>query len=336
MRSREAVYRLATACFRAGRYALVCLLTCVTAAASAQPPYPSKPIRLIVAFASGGGTDVAARAVAHQLAALLSQQVVIDNRPGAGGAIGTEFGAKAAPDGYTLLVGSSAAFAIIPHLNPKLPYDPVRDFVPVGAFAKLVFVLDVHPSVPARSVRELIAIAKSHPARLNYGSSGQGATAHLATEMFMSQTGVKMTHVPYKGAGPAMTALIAGEVDVLFDSMLTTLPQARAGRIRPLAVTTLQRSALMPQLPTIDESGVKGYELVNWFGIFAPAGTPRAVIDRLNSAINAALRRPELNERLSSHGVEPFAGTPDDLASLVRNELAKYGKIIREADIRSE
>ncbi|OGA39060.1 MAG: hypothetical protein A3G24_19225 [Betaproteobacteria bacterium RIFCSPLOWO2_12_FULL_62_13] len=312
------------------------VLAGIAASAGAQSTYPSKPIRLVVAFAPGGGTDVAARALAHQLSGLLGQQVVIENRPGAGGTIGTEFGARAAPDGYTLLVGSSAAFAINPHLNPKLPYDPVRDFAPVGAFAKLIFVLDVHPSVPARSVKDLIAIARPHPRRLNFGSSGQGATAHLATEMFMSRAGVKMTHVPYKGAGPAMTALIAGEVDVLFDSMLTTLPQARAGRVRPLAVTTLQRSALMPQLPTIDESGVKGYELVNWFGIFAPAGTPRAAVDRLNAAINAALRQPELNARLSSHGVEPFLGTPDDLASLVRSELAKYGKIIRDADIKSE
>jgi tripartite-type tricarboxylate transporter receptor subunit TctC len=311
-------------------------LLCALAGGVAAQPYPAKPVRMIVAFPAGGGSDIVARALAQQLNELLGQPMLVDNRGGAGGIIGTELGARAAPDGYTLTLGSSGGFAITPHLHPKLPYDPVRDFAPVGLFTRLTFVLDVHPSVPARSVKELVALARSKAGRLNFGSSGQGATAHLATEHFMSLTRVKMTHVPYKGAAPAMTALVAGEVDVLFDSMPTTLPHARSGRIRPLAVTTLQRSTLMPALPTLDEAGVKGYELASWFGIFAPAGTPRAVVERLNAAINTATQRPELRERLSSQGAEPLSGTPEDLGVYLRRELDKYGKIIREAGVKAE
>ncbi|MBI3044908.1 MAG: cyclase family protein [Betaproteobacteria bacterium] len=298
--------------------------------------YPAKPVRMIVAFPAGGGSDIVGRALAQQLTELLGQPVVVDNRGGAGGAIGTELAARAAPDGYTLVVGSSGAFAINPHLNPKLPYDPVRDFAPVGLVTRLTFVLDVHPSVPAKAVKDLVALAKSRPGRLNFGSSGRGAVAHLATELFMSLARVRMTHVPYKGAAPAMTALISGEVDVLFDSMPTTLPHARSGKIRALAVTTLQRSALLPQVPTLDEAGVKGFELVNWMGIFGPAGTPRAIVERLNAAINTATRRAELRDRLSSQGAEPLSGTPEDLATYLRRELDKYGKIIRAAGVKAE
>jgi tripartite-type tricarboxylate transporter receptor subunit TctC len=298
--------------------------------------FPVKPVRMIIAFPAGGGSDIVGRALAQQLTELLGQSVVVENRGGAGGVIGTELGARAAPDGYTVTLGSSGGFAITPHLNPRLPYDPVKDFAPVGLLTRLTFVLDVHPSVPAKSVKELVALARAQSGRLNFGSSGQGATAHLATELFMSLTRVKMTHVPYKGAAPAMNGVIAGEVDVLFDSMPTTLPHARSGRIRPLAVTSLQRSTLLPQLPTLDEAGVKGYELVNWFGIFAPAGTPRAIVERLNSAINTATQRPEMKERLISQGVEPLSGTPEDLAAYLRRELDKYGKIIRESGVKAE
>jgi tripartite-type tricarboxylate transporter receptor subunit TctC len=321
-----------------GKRTLIRLTACalLAAGAASAQPYPAKPVRMIIAFPAGGGSDIVGRALAQQLTELLSQPVVVDNRGGAGGIIGTELGARAAPDGYTLTVGSSGGFAITPHLNPKLPYDPVKDFAPVGLFTRLTFVVDVHPSVPAKSVKELIALARAQPGRLNFGSSGQGATAHLATELFMSLTRVKMTHVPYKGAAPAMTGVIAGEVDVLFDSMPTTLPHARSGRIRPLAVTTLQRSALLPQLPTLDEAGVKGYELASWFGLFAPAGTPRAAIERLNAAINTATQRPKMQELLLGQGAEPLSGTPEDLAAYLRRELDKYGKIIREAGVRAE
>ena len=309
--------------------------TLVCGAASAQA-YPSRPIRMIIAFPAGGGSDIVGRALAQQLSEQLGQPVVVDNRGGAGGVIGTELGARAAPDGYTLTVGSSGGFAITPHLNRQLPYDPVKDFAPVGLFTRLTFVLDVHPGLPAASVNEFLAPVKASPGRVNFGSSGQGATAHLATEMFMAMTSSRMTHVPYKGAAPAMTALIGGEVEVLFDSMPTTLPHARSGRIRPLAVTTLQRSALLPQLPTLDEAGVKGYELASWFGLFAPAGTPRAVVDRLNAAVNAATARSEMRERLLAQGAEPLSGAPGDLASYLKRELAKYGKVIREAGVKGE
>ncbi len=313
------------------------ILGCALAAGAATAqPYPVKPVRMIIAFPAGGGSDIVGRALAQQLSELLGQPVVVENRGGAGGVIGTELGARAAPDGYTITVGSSGGFAITPHLNPRLPYDPVKDFAPVGLFTQLTFVLDVHPSVPAKSVKELLALARAQPGRLNFGSSGLGATAHLATELFMSLTHVKMTHVAYRGAAPAITAVITGEVDVLFDSMPTSLPHVRSGRIRPLAVTTLQRSALLPQLPTLDEAGVKGYELASWFGIFAPAGTPRAVIERLNAAINTATRRTELRERLSNQGAEPFSGTPEQLAARLRRELDKYGRIIREAGVKAE
>jgi tripartite-type tricarboxylate transporter receptor subunit TctC len=308
----------------------------MAASAVIAQPYPVKPVRMIVAFPAGGGSDIVGRALAQQLTDSLGQSVIVDNRGGAGGIIGTELGARAAPDGYTIILGSSGGFAINPHLNPRLPYDPVRDFAPVGLVTRLTFVLDVHPSVPAKSMKDFLALAKSRPDRLNFGSSGQGATAHLATELFMSLARVRMVHVPYKGAAPAMTAAIAGEVDVLFDSMPTTLPHAQSGRIRPLAVTTLQRSALMPQIPTLDEAGVKGYELANWMGIFAPAGTPRAVVERLNTAINAATRRPEMKERLLNQGAEPLSGTPEDLAAYLRRELDQYGRIIREAGVKAE
>jgi tripartite-type tricarboxylate transporter receptor subunit TctC len=298
--------------------------------------YPAKPVRMIVAFPAGGGSDIVGRALAQQLTDILGQQVYVENRGGAGGIIGTELGARAAPDGYTLTVGSSGGFAITPHLNPKLPYDPVRDFAPVGLFTRLTFVLDVHPSVPATSVKALVALARRQPGRLNFGSSGAGATAHLATEHFMSLTRTQMTHVPYKGAAPAMTGLVSGEVDVLFDSMPTTLPHARSGRLRPLAVTTAQRSAQMPQVPTLDEAGVKGYELASWFGIFAPAGTPRAIVERLNAAINTATGRAELKQRLSSQGAEPLSGTPEELAAYLKRELEKYGKIVRESGVKVE
>lgn len=313
------------------------VLGCALAASLAgAQSFPAKPVRMIVAFPAGGGSDIVGRALAQQLSGILGQQVYVENRGGAGGIIGTELGAHAAPDGYTLTVGSSGGFAITPHLNPRLPYHPVKDFAPVGLFTRLTFLLDTHPSVPARSVKELVALARRQPGRLNFGSSGAGATAHLATELFMSLSRARMTHVPYKGAAPAMTGLISGEVDVLFDSMPTTLPHARSGRLRPLAVTTLQRSALMPHVPTLDEAGVRGYELASWFGLFAPAGTPRAIIERLNAAVNTATGRSELKQRLSSQGAEPLSGTPEDLAAYLRKELDKYGKLIREANVKVE
>jgi tripartite-type tricarboxylate transporter receptor subunit TctC len=302
----------------------------------AQQNYPAKPLRLIVGFAAGGGTDVLARALGQQLAEILGQPVTIDNRTGAGGIIATELGAKATPDGYTLLVGSAAGFGINPNLTPKLPYDPVKDFAPVGLFATLSYAVVVHPSLPVRSIRDLIALAKARPGELNYGSAGNGSSTHLAIEQLLAQAGIRMTHVPYKGNTPAMTALMSGEVAMVFDPVLTSMPQIKANRIRAIAVSTAKRSALLPDVPTVSEGGLKGYETGNWFGIFAPAGTPRALVERLNAAINKAMTSNEMKDRLRSQGAEPLSGTPEDLAQHVQRELAKYARVVKQAGIKIE
>jgi len=300
----------------------------------AQPAYPNKPVRLIIGFAPGGGTDVLARALAQQLTESLGQPVTVDNRTGAGGIIATELGAKAAPDGYTLLVGSAAGFAINPNLMAKLPYDPVKDFTPIGLFATLSYAMVVHPSLPVKSVKDLIALARARPGELNFGSAGSGSSTQLAIEQFLMQAGVRMTHVPYKGNTPAMTALMSGEVAMVFDPVLTSLPQVKAKRIRALGVSTAKRSALMPDVPTIAEAGLPGYESGNWFGVFGPANLPRAVVERLNAAINKAMTSPEMRERLQSQGAEPLSGSPDDLGRHVQRELAKYATIVKRAGIK--
>ena len=315
---------------------MLCALLTVASTANAQPGYPSKPIRLIVGFAPGGGTDILARALGQPLGELLGQQIIIDNRAGAGGIIATELGAKAAPDGYTLLVGSSAGFAINPNLMAKLPYDPVKDFAPVGMFATLSYAVDVHPSLPAKTVKEFIALARAKPGAINYGSAGQGSSTHLAIEQFALMAGIKMTHVPYKGNTPAMTALMSGEIAMVFDPVLTSAPMVKSGRVRALAVTTARRSALLPDVPTVAEAGLKGYESGNWFGVFAPAGTPREIVERLNAAVNNAMTRPEMKDKLLSQGADALTGTPADLASLVQRELAKFAKIIKAAGVRVE
>ena len=309
---------------------------CATSTANAQQSYPAKPIRLIVGFAAGGGSDILARALAQPLAEILGQPVTIDNRAGAGGIIATELGAKAAPDGYTLLVGSSAGFAINPNLMKKLPYDPVKDFAPVGMFATLSYAVDVHPSLPAKTLREFIALARAKPGAINYGSAGQGSSTHLAIEQFALMAGIKMTHVPYKGNTPAMTALMSGEVAMVFDPVLTSAPMVKSGRVRALAVTTARRSAMLPDVPTVAEAGIGDYESGNWFGIFAPAGTPREIVERVNAAINNAMTRPEMKDKLLSQGADALTGSPADLANLVQRELAKFAKIIKAAGVRVE
>jgi len=315
---------------------MLCVALCMAGVAGAQSTYPNKPIRLIVGFAPGGGTDILARALGQPLGEMLGQQITIDNRAGAGGIIATELGAKAAPDGYTLLVGSSAGFAINPNLMAKLPYDPVKDFAPVGMFATLSYVVDVHPSLPAKTLKDLLALARAKPSAINYGSAGQGSSTHLAIEQFAQMAGVKMTHVPYKGNTPAMTALMSGEVAMVFDPVLTSAPLVKSGRVRALAVTTAQRSALLPDVPTVAQSGVKGYEAGNWFGVFAPAGTPRDIVDRLNAAINKAMTRADMKDKLASQGADALIGTPADLAALVQRELAKFAAIIKAAGVRIE
>ena len=298
--------------------------------------YPARPVRVIVGFAPGGGTDILARALSQQLTESMGQSFQVDNRTGAGGMIAAELGARATPDGYTLLVGSLAAFAINPNLMSKIAYDPIKSFAPVGMFATLSYAVDVHPSLPVRSIKELIALARSKPGQMNFGTAGQGSSTQPAIEQFNLAANVKMTHVPYKGNTPAMTALMSGEVGMVFDPVLSSLPLAKSGRVRVLVVTTAKRSALLPDIPTVDEAGLKGYSAGNWFGIFAPAGTPPAVVERLNSAINAAMTSPQMKDRLLSQGADPLSGTPQQLADLVRSELDKYGKIIKAAGIKVE
>jgi tripartite-type tricarboxylate transporter receptor subunit TctC len=312
---------------------LAILAVAAAGTAQAQAPYPVRPIRLICAFAPGGATDFLARQVAQQISTQLGQSVTVDNRPGAGGVIGTEIGARAAPDGYTLTAGSSGGFTVAPHMVPKLPYDPTRDFAPVGTYASFPYVLIVHPSVPAQSLKALLALAKAQPGKLNFGSAGNASGNHLAMEQLMWLGGIRMTHVPFKGGILALTALIAGEIDVAFDPMITTLAQLKARRVRALAVSTLQRSALLPQLPTTDEAGVKGYNATNWSGILVPVSTPRPIIERLNGAINAGMTRPDVRERLIAQGAEPLTGTPQALAELIARESARTGKIIAAAGL---
>jgi tripartite-type tricarboxylate transporter receptor subunit TctC len=309
--------------------------TALVPVANAQS-YPARPVRVIVGFAPGGGTDILARALSQQLTESLGQSFQVDNRTGAGGMIAAELGARATPDGYTLLVGSLAAFAINPNLMSKIAYDPIKSFAPVGMFATLSYAVDVHPSLPVRSIKELIALARSKPGQLNFGTAGLGSSTQLAIEQFSLAAGVKMTHVPYKGNTPAMTALMSGEVAMVFDPVLSSLPLSKSGRVRVLAVTTAKRSALLPDVPTVDEAGLKGYSAGNWFGIFAPAGTPPAVVERLNNSINAAMTSQQMKDRLLTQGADPLSGTPQQLADLVRSELDKYGKIIKAAGIKVE
>jgi tripartite-type tricarboxylate transporter receptor subunit TctC len=318
-----------------GRYSLSGALAAVALAsvvAHAQS-YPAKPVHLVVPFPAGGNTDIYARAMAQKLGELLGQRVVIDNRPGAGGSIGGDFVARAAPDGYTLIAGTTSTFGIGPNLYRKPPYDPVRDFAPVILTSLAQNMLIVHPSVPARSVPQLIALAKAHPAKLNFASAGVGSSSHVAGELFKSMAKVEMTHVPYKGTGLAMIDLLSGHVDLIFDSLATALPPVRAGRVRALAVTGARRLELMPELPTVSEAGVPNYEVSAWVAILAPARTPPDVVMRLNGELNKVLLMPDIRRIWADQGAEVGGGSPERLAAHVRSELAKWGKVVREAKI---
>lgn len=296
--------------------------------------YPSKPIRLIVPFAPGGGSDVIARIIGQKLAETLGQQVIVDNRPGAGATIGTEFGVRAEPDGYTLTL-ITPSYAISPGLYP-IKFDPLNDFTPVIHIAKGPLVVVVHPSLPAKSMRELIALIRAKPGQLAFGTAGQGTIIHLATELFLDRAGLEMTHVPYKGGGPALTDLIAGQIPVVFATPQTGLPQAKAGRVRALAVTSAERIAVEPDIPTIAESGVSGYEAINWHGLIGPKGLPRPIVDRINREAAKVIRMKEVEERLQADGVAPTGGTPEQFYALVRKEIAQWREVIAHAKVRIE
>ena len=314
--------------------ALLVLLACVAPAVFAQG-YPSKPIRLVVPSAPGGGIDFTARVLAGPVGAALGQSVVVDNRAGASGIIGAETVAKAEPDGHTILQASSS-LTVIPHMYRKIPYDLLKDFAAISLVARTPNLLVVHPSVPARSVKELIALAKAEPGRLTFASSGAGRASHLAAERFKLMAGIDMTHVPFKGTGPAVTATIAGEVRLIFSTIPTVLPHMKTGRLRALGVGSLKRSAAAPEVPTIAEEGLPGYEADTWYGFVAPARVPRAIIDALNAVTVKALRLPETRERFLADGSEPIGSTPEEFRRFMAAELQHWGEVVRKAGLRVE
>jgi tripartite-type tricarboxylate transporter receptor subunit TctC len=307
----------------------IALVASIAAPAGAQPTYPTHPVRLVVPFPAGGTTDILARAVAQKLSEAWNQQVIVDNRPGAGGNIGTELVAKAAPDGYTLLMGTVGTHAINASLYSHLPYDHVKDFAPVILVAGVPNVLVVDPSLPVDSVRDLIAYAKANPGKLNFASSGSGTSIHLSGELFKVMTGVQMTHVPYKGSAPALTDLMGGQVQLMFDNLPSSLAFIKAGKLRALAVTSATRASALPDVPTIQEAGVPGFEAASWFGVLAPAGTPREVIARINGEVAKWLASAEAREKLASQGAIAAGGTPDDFARHIGAETAKWAKVVK-------
>ena len=303
--------------------------------AHAQSPYPAKPVRLVVPSAPGGGTDITARVMAPKLSEYLGQQVVVENRAGAGTMIGGEAVARAAPDGYTLLMGIST-LAINPAMYRKVPYDALKDFAPITQAVALPNILVTHPSLPVKSVKELVAFAKARPGQIQFASAGVGTNPHLTAELFLSMTGLKMLHVPYKGSGAGIIDVIAGHVPVMTPSILTGLPHAKAGRLRALGVTSARRATGAPEVTTIAEAGVPGYEAVQWFGILAPAGTPRAVVERLHREAVRVLQNPEVRQRLVADGAEPVASTPEEFAAFLRAETAKWAKVVKAIGIKPE
>ena len=302
-------------------------------AAQAQT-YPSKSIRMIVPFPAGGATDIVARLIAQKLGGAVGQQVIVDNRGGAAGTIGSDLAAKAPPDGYTILIGTSSTHAIAQSLYAKLPYDSVKDFTPVVGIATATIVLSAHPSVPAKTVKELIALAKARPDALSFASSGSGGVSHLVGEMFKAQAGVQMLHVPYKGDAPALADLVGGQVSLEFGTALSFLPYIESGRLKALAVTSQKRSQVMPNVPTVAESGLNGFEALQWFGVFAPAGTRADVVTRLNGEIVKILHTADMRERLNKLASEVMANSPQEFAAFQKGEIAKWAKVVKDSGAR--
>jgi tripartite-type tricarboxylate transporter receptor subunit TctC len=311
----------------------VLISACVLSAASMAQSYPTKPVRLVVGFPPGGAADILARIAAQQMSLALKEQVVVDNRGGAGGLVATEITARAVPDGYTLLF-TSIPHVINPHLYRKVSYDAVKDFDAVIQFVSVPLMLASTNAFPAHSVKELVALAKAKPGEINYASGGSGASSHLAMELFKSMAGVQMNHIPYKGTGPLITDLIAGQVSVTIASAVPLIPQVRAGKLRGLAVTGNKRAGALPELPTIAEAGVPGYEVINWFGVVAPAGTPKAIGVRINADLNKALTTRALIDSLYAQGADPAGGSIAEFAAMIRRDLVKWEKVVRESGAR--
>jgi tripartite-type tricarboxylate transporter receptor subunit TctC len=316
------------------------LAAAIPVAAHAQGPakgapqvYPTKSIRLIVAFPPGGSTDIIARLVGQKLSERLGQQVIIDNRGGAGGTIGTELAARANPDGYTLTMGTTSTHVIAPAIFPNVKYDPIKDFAPITLVASTPYLLVVHPGVKAKTLKEFIALAKAQPGKLNYASAGAGTTTQIAMEMLKLAADINIVHVPFKGNGPAGTATMGGEVQALFGSMPAVLPQAKAGKLHPIAVGTAKRSSALPNVPTVAESGFPGFEVSLWLGFFAPAGTPGPVLKKLYTELVAIVKSPDMKEPFERNGADPVTMTSAELTKLMQLELAKYRKVIKAANI---
>ncbi|MCC6533011.1 MAG: tripartite tricarboxylate transporter substrate binding protein [Burkholderiales bacterium] len=315
-----------------GKTGLIVVATACAANAYAQPQgaYPNRPVRFVVPLAAGGAIDIATRLFAQKLAEALGQQFVIDNRPGAGGIIGADIAAKAPPDGYTLMMGS-ISHTVLPALHKKLPYDIVQDFAPVSMLVSFPFLLLVHPSIAAKSVPELIALAKAKPGQIHYASGGNGSTAHLSAELFKSMTGINLVHVPYKGTGPALNAFLAGETGVAFYSVSATLAHVKSGRLRALATTGKKRSPSVPDVPTAIEAGVANFETGSWAGTLAPAGTPRPIIVKLHGELMRILALPEAKERIAALDFEPVGSTPEQFAAEIRKEVGRWAKVVKES-----
>ncbi len=309
-------------------------LLALAGTAAAQQDYPTKPIRLIVPFAPGGGTNIVARLVGQKLTESLGQQVNVDNRPGGNTIIGSETLVRSPPDGYTIIV-VTVAHAINPHLFP-VPYDPIRDFAPVATIVGSELILVVHPSLPANDLRGFIALAKAKPGQLNYATSGSGTSSHLTAEFFNILAAVKIQHIPYKGSGPALTDLIGGQVQLSFQSPSAVVGHIKSGKLKPIAITGQTRAPALPQVPTFTEAGLPGLDVKLWYGVLAPAGTPKPIIDRLSNELATILAAPDFKEKLASQGVEPFISTSEQFAALIKTDSAKYAKIIKSANIKTE
>ena len=303
-----------------------------TTSAPAQQ-YPTKAVRLIVGFPAGGTSDIMARLTGQKLSEAWGQTFIIDNRPGAGGNIGTELVAKAAPDGYTLLVSPGSTLTSNPAVYSKVPFDTVRDFAPVTMIAGVPNALVVHPSVPASNVKELIALAKSRPGQLAYASTGAGQSTHLSAELLKTSAGINMIHVPYKGSAPALTDIVAGQVSVMFDNLPSVLPFIKSGRLKPLAVSSAARSRALPEVPTVAESALPGFDVTVWFAVLAPAATPREIVNRLNAEVVKAIKTQDMRERLAQQGAEAIGNTPEDFAAIIKRDLAKWAKVVKDANI---
>jgi tripartite-type tricarboxylate transporter receptor subunit TctC len=302
---------------------------------SSGPAYPAKPIRLVVPYSAGGPVDIVGRLVAQKLTDALAQQVVVDNRAGGGGNIGVEIVARSVPDGYTLLMGANGTNAINPSLYPKLAVDPAKELAPISMVASSPMILVTHPSVAANSVKELVALARAKPGAINFASSGSGSTAHLSSELFKSMTAINIVHVPYKGAGPALTDLVGGQVQMMFTGVSSTLPYVKAGRLKPLAVSSEKRVPILPEVPTVNEE-IPGYEVLTWYGVFAPVKTGQPIIAKLNLTLAQIFATADAKQRLAALGAEPVTMSPEQFGGAVRREIVKWAKVIRESGARPE